>query len=411
MEPSNNTRGHGRLLFSFSVPTVGPVEGNGTESTPPTSLEQPQSRTSSSSQHSQPPSTPPQISPVQEDHRGVDGVPASQDSQLLPASGPQIISSPPQIQSQVLGSPGPSILLHLESLLSSSASSQRSFTLSPQTNGVQQFPSSLQRSESSVYSVSASQEARDFFSPSQAATTQQTPTPASPTISQQLHFYDTGANPPISQEPQNLVVALPQANVQNQDNVDHPSVLLAPPTQRPQPLPLPPQVGGVQVNISVSRSSPSPSQPSPPSRVPQQPQTTSPERSSTEGPLPLSWEKRYTADGLLYFVDHNTQCTTWNDPRHNVPTVINGLGSLPLGWDMRRTTEGRWYFVNHSARTTMWSHPQFTTTAGNGCLGPLPSGWEVHFTPTNRRYFANRRDHTTTWDDPRSPRDNERRNG
>ena len=38
-------------------------------------------------------------------------------------------------------------------------------------------------------------------------------------------------------------------------------------------------------------------------------------RSVQEDPLPEGWEMRYTADGVRYFVDHNTRSTTFQDPR------------------------------------------------------------------------------------------------
>ena len=34
-----------------------------------------------------------------------------------------------------------------------------------------------------------------------------------------------------------------------------------------------------------------------------------------EDPLPEGWEMRYTAEGVRYFVDHNTRQTTFQDPR------------------------------------------------------------------------------------------------
>ncbi len=34
-----------------------------------------------------------------------------------------------------------------------------------------------------------------------------------------------------------------------------------------------------------------------------------------EDPLPEGWEMRYTAEGVRYFVDHNTRSTTFQDPR------------------------------------------------------------------------------------------------
>lgn len=33
------------------------------------------------------------------------------------------------------------------------------------------------------------------------------------------------------------------------------------------------------------------------------------------GPLPSGWEMRLTSTGRVYFVDHNTRTTSWDDPR------------------------------------------------------------------------------------------------
>ncbi|KZT21806.1 HECT-domain-containing protein [Neolentinus lepideus HHB14362 ss-1] len=88
--------------------------------------------------------------------------------------------------------------------------------------------------------------------------------------------------------------------------------------------------------------------------------------------LPDGWEERRTAEGRPYFVDHNTRTTTWLDPRRsNLPsrlaaTATSGtnLGPLPSGWEMRMTSVGRVYFVDHSTRTTTWEDPRVPTDPG-----------------------------------------------
>jgi E3 ubiquitin-protein ligase NEDD4 len=40
------------------------------------------------------------------------------------------------------------------------------------------------------------------------------------------------------------------------------------------------------------------------------------------GPLPSGWEMRLTSTGRVYFVDHNTKTTTWDDPRE--PSNVDG---------------------------------------------------------------------------------------
>lgn len=83
-------------------------------------------------------------------------------------------------------------------------------------------------------------------------------------------------------------------------------------------------------------------------------------------PLPLGWEERRTPEGRPYFVDHHTRTTTWTDPRRAnqqnqlaLPRTANAnLGPLPSGWEMRLTSTGRVYFVDHNTRTTSWDDPR-----------------------------------------------------
>ncbi|THV00829.1 HECT-domain-containing protein [Dendrothele bispora CBS 962.96] len=84
-------------------------------------------------------------------------------------------------------------------------------------------------------------------------------------------------------------------------------------------------------------------------------------------PLPQGWEERRTAEGRPYFVDHTTRTTTWIDPRRNntqtvaTPSAANinaTLGPLPSGWEMRLTSTNRVYFVDHNTKTTTWDDPR-----------------------------------------------------
>jgi E3 ubiquitin-protein ligase NEDD4 len=85
--------------------------------------------------------------------------------------------------------------------------------------------------------------------------------------------------------------------------------------------------------------------------------------------LPAGWEERRTPEGRPYFVDHTTRTTTWRDPRQNVNRATpssgqaanSNLGPLPSGWEMRLTSTGRVYFVDHNTRTTTWDDPRLPT--------------------------------------------------
>jgi E3 ubiquitin-protein ligase NEDD4 len=95
------------------------------------------------------------------------------------------------------------------------------------------------------------------------------------------------------------------------------------------------------------------------------------------GNLPNGWEERYTPEGRPYYVDHNTRTTTWVDPRRQTiirvmgpggqgtglqPQTISQLGPLPSGWEMRLTSTARVYFVDHNTKTTTWDDPRLPST-------------------------------------------------
>ena len=103
-------------------------------------------------------------------------------------------------------------------------------------------------------------------------------------------------------------------------------------------------------------------------------------RSGT-GELPAGWEQRQTPEGRHYFVDHNTRTTTWVDPRrqqyirtygqnangggHNATIQtqpVSQLGALPSGWEMRLTNTARVYFVDHNTKTTTWDDPRLPSS-------------------------------------------------
>ena len=54
------------------------------------------------------------------------------------------------------------------------------------------------------------------------------------------------------------------------------------------------------------------------------------------GDLPEGWEARKTKEGKTFYIDHNTQTTTWNHPRvarekaGSTTVFIEDLGPLPV---------------------------------------------------------------------------------
>uniref|UniRef100_H3A194 E3 ubiquitin-protein ligase n=1 Tax=Latimeria chalumnae TaxID=7897 RepID=H3A194_LATCH len=73
------------------------------------------------------------------------------------------------------------------------------------------------------------------------------------------------------------------------------------------------------------------------------------------GPLPPGWERRVDSNDRVYFVNHNTKTTQWEDPRTQGQQNEN---PLPEGWEIRYTREGVRYFVDHNTRTTTFSDPR-----------------------------------------------------
>ena len=178
------------------------------------------------------------------------------------------------------------------------------------------------------------------------------------------------------------------------------------------------------------------------------------ESSETENDdvLPTGWEKRIDKYGRTFYIDHNTQTTTWTRPPSNIPSaelerrqaaivdqqrraheqrtlptvtaaataavqISDDYGPLPYGWERRIAPNGQYYYVDHTTQTTTWVHPnrlnQGRVIAPGTLdlyrmqtinqLGNLPNGWEMRVHTDNRVYFVDHITHTTTWDDPRLP--------
>ncbi|XP_011686481.1 PREDICTED: transcriptional coactivator yorkie [Wasmannia auropunctata] len=110
------------------------------------------------------------------------------------------------------------------------------------------------------------------------------------------------------------------------------------------------------------------------------------------GPLPHGWEQARTPEGQIYFLNHLTRTTTWEDPRKTAAAASvaavaaavesnksNSLGPLPDGWEQARTAEGETYFINHQTRTTSWFDPRIPShlqrTPASGAM--LPQNWQL----------------------------------
>lgn len=186
--------------------------------------------------------------------------------------------------------------------------------------------------------------------------------------------------------------------------------------------------------------------------VPSPSSTNSESSTSDIDDIPNGWEKRIDKYGRTFYIDHNTQTTTWTRPPSNIsaaelerrqadlvdqqrraheqrtlPTVTAAAtaavqtsdddGPLPYGWERRIAPNGQYYYIDHTSQTTTWVHPnrlnQGRLIAPGSLdvfraqtiqkLGNLPHGWEMRVHSDNRVYFVDHITHSTTWDDPRLP--------
>ncbi|KAK9693822.1 HECT-domain (ubiquitin-transferase) [Popillia japonica] len=91
----------------------------------------------------------------------------------------------------------------------------------------------------------------------------------------------------------------------------------------------------------------------------------------TEG-LPQGWSIQVAPNGRIFFIDHNERTTSWVDPRtgraspmpNQLTTPLQSrkpdddLGPLPEGWEERIHSDGRIFFIDHNTRSTQWEDPR-----------------------------------------------------
>ncbi|XP_055551452.1 E3 ubiquitin-protein ligase Nedd-4-like isoform X2 [Wyeomyia smithii] len=97
---------------------------------------------------------------------------------------------------------------------------------------------------------------------------------------------------------------------------------------------------------------------------------------NAEAILPTGWSMQLAPNGRVFFIDHNEKKTSWVDPRTGraspMPNSWNnsagsdarrpeeGLAPLPEGWEERVHTDGRIFFIDHNTRTTQWEDPRLS---------------------------------------------------
>ncbi|XP_050527531.1 transcriptional coactivator YAP1-A [Daktulosphaira vitifoliae] len=123
------------------------------------------------------------------------------------------------------------------------------------------------------------------------------------------------------------------------------------------------------------------------------------------GPLPQGWEQARTPEGQIYFLNHLTRTTQWEDPRKSLAAQTANQHQrsaeqlLSPGNDSGSSTN------TTSTPTNSPPHIHSTLQGANKnvTLGPLPEGWEQAITVDGETYFINHLARTTSWFDPRIP--------
>lgn len=118
------------------------------------------------------------------------------------------------------------------------------------------------------------------------------------------------------------------------------------------------------------------------------------------GPLPPGWEQARTPEGQVYYLNHITRTTTWEDPRKTLAAQVQS--------QQQRSAE-LLNTVATSPHPATSPQPQgnkggaLSPASSPASLGPLPEGWEQAATPEGEIYFINHQTRTTSWFDPRIP--------
>uniref|UniRef100_A0A8C9TZK5 E3 ubiquitin-protein ligase n=1 Tax=Scleropages formosus TaxID=113540 RepID=A0A8C9TZK5_SCLFO len=103
--------------------------------------------------------------------------------------------------------------------------------------------------------------------------------------------------------------------------------------------------------------------------------------------MPPGWEIRSAPDGRPFFIDHNTKTTTWEDPRLKIPAHMgrrpsldpSDLGPLPPGWEERVYTDGRIFYIDHNTKITQWEDPRLQNAAITGPAVPYSRDYKQKY--------------------------------
>ncbi|XP_017159642.1 E3 ubiquitin-protein ligase NEDD4-like isoform X2 [Poecilia reticulata] len=112
-----------------------------------------------------------------------------------------------------------------------------------------------------------------------------------------------------------------------------------------------------------------------------------PRPSAEASGLPQGWEVRSAPNGRPFFINHNTKMTTWEDPRLRIPAQRRrtgsldpkDLGPLPPGWEERIHSDGRIFYINHNTRATQWDDPRLQNSAITGPAVPYSRDYKQKY--------------------------------
>ncbi|VDM40818.1 unnamed protein product [Toxocara canis] len=106
------------------------------------------------------------------------------------------------------------------------------------------------------------------------------------------------------------------------------------------------------------------------------------------GPLPTGWDMQVAPNGRKFFIDHINKTTTWTDPRNGRVSALatrpagrssDELGELPSGWEERVHTDGRVFFIDHNTRRTQWEDPRFENASIAGPAVPYSRDYKCKY--------------------------------
>ena len=120
------------------------------------------------------------------------------------------------------------------------------------------------------------------------------------------------------------------------------------------------------------------------------------------GPLPPGWEPARTPTGQLYYMNHLTKTTQWEDPRVAIQQQQQQNRLQQQQQIAQQQQQQRASPQPPQTAQPQLAQQQQAANSGNN-LGPLPQGWEQSVTPEGEVYFINHVTKSTSWFDPRIP--------